>query len=63
MPIQFREIEVTSTIGAVKAQLVVCPDCGTAEFVIYYLVGHEAAPHLQCVKCGTSFCQDGTCGK
>lgn len=37
--------------------LAICENCGGEAFFIFSIHGHN---HLQCVNCGTSFCQGGS---
>ncbi len=56
---KYRDIMIQSRIGGEvqAAKLFECDNCGSAEFLIYDVRGH---PHLQCVRCDTTFCQ-GDC--
>ena len=58
---KYRDITIQSRIGGevVKAKLFECDQCGASEFLIYDVGGH---PHLQCVKCDTTFCQGDCAG-
>jgi hypothetical protein len=54
-----RMVNVTACNGEHRpAQLVICPSCDGVWFSIFFLdADHQ---HLQCLSCGTSFC-DGKC--
>ena len=45
------------------ATLLVCPDCKGESFLVYTVQGHDH-PHLQCARCGVSYCTTDrpTCG-
>lgn len=41
-----------------KATSIGCDTCQSLEFLCYIVEGHL---HLQCLKCGTTHCQDPKC--
>lgn len=45
-----------------KAILMLCDDCGSDVFHIFVIEG-MAHPHVQCGRCGVSYCPDGNCAK
>jgi len=50
-----RTVEVTDAQGRrVQAELVACADCGAEGFIVYWIEGQWL--HLQCRRCGTSYC-------
>lgn len=44
--------------NVVDAQMAQCDQCPGTTFRILVIHGHN---HLECVECGTSFCQTGDC--
>lgn len=42
-----------------KGRLLQCPECESAHFLVIF-VGRQRHQHMQCVRCGTSYC-DGSC--
>jgi ribosomal protein S27AE len=57
-----REISVEDLTGRPTPALLQVCECGGETWVIYAIqIGGGSHPHVQCVKCGTSYC-DGTCG-
>jgi transposase-like protein len=53
-----RQVSVEDKDGkVVKATMVVCPYCGSNEFILLQIEGHD---HIQCAACDRTFC-DGTC--
>ncbi len=55
--LQVQVISITSSKGTEAALQAVCP-CGGTSFRVYQIVGH-AHYHLECWKCGSSFCPFG----
>jgi hypothetical protein len=57
---KYKNVPITSrTDGSTETgMLFECDVCGQNEFLIYQIKGH---PHLQCINCDTTFCQNGSC--
>jgi Fe2+ or Zn2+ uptake regulation protein len=52
---------VTDRYGRQRAaMLFTCDECRCAHFLIYQISGQDHF-HLQCTRCGTSFCQGRSC--
>lgn len=51
-----KEVNVSDISGKRhSATLLICPDCKGEAFVVYTVKGHDH-PHLQCARCGVSYC-------
>lgn len=62
MKIRPIKVVVKNGIGIEPADLIICPDCDHAAFLIYYLQRDPGHPHLQCARCDKTFCgQAGVC--
>lgn len=57
---KYKDVTVISRMDGKPepAKLFQCDSCGSVEFLIYQVANH---PHLQCLKCGTTFCQGHGC--
>lgn len=56
-----RKITVTAADGSrADALLALCLDCRGEQWLCYFIHGHYM--HLQCLRCGTSYClHEGSC--
>jgi hypothetical protein len=52
------QVRIESNLGPVLGRKGVCDYCSNDEFYLLVIFGHN---HIQCSKCGTSFCQLGHC--
>lgn len=64
MPLKSRTVRVQSLVdlSEVEAEIWSCGACGGETWLVLVIAGHDA-PHLQCVACGISYCQSGTCAE
>lgn len=48
---------------AVKAHIAECSDCGCRAFHVFQIHGHRQDHwHMQCYRCGVSYCCGDECG-
>jgi len=57
---KYKSVQIISRTdgGTEEAKLFVCDVYGEEGFLIYMVKGH---PHLQRLKCDTTFCQNDSC--